>query len=206
MGGVEPAGELRARAAAGRQARRHREQAARRPARRRAVRGRVGGGRAAPLRGARLRGDPGDQGAARGARRHERPPRARDRQRDDELHPHARWRRGRPTPRRSPRRSGSGYAEADPTDDVSGADAAAKMAILATVAFGSRVDARRRRRTTGSSAIDAGDVARGARARDGGAARRRGDARRTAASTCASGRRSSTGTIRSLRSRAPSTP
>jgi homoserine dehydrogenase len=32
-----------------------------------------------------------------------------------------------------------GYAEADPTDDVSGADAAAKMAILATVAFGCRV-------------------------------------------------------------------
>src|SRR5258706_5728468 len=33
-----------------------------------------------------------------------------------------------------------GYAEADPTDDVSGADAAAKMAILATVAFGARVE------------------------------------------------------------------
>ena len=32
-----------------------------------------------------------------------------------------------------------GFAEADPTDDVTGADAAAKMAILATVAFGSRV-------------------------------------------------------------------
>jgi homoserine dehydrogenase len=32
-----------------------------------------------------------------------------------------------------------GYAESDPTDDVSGADAAAKMAILATVAFGTRV-------------------------------------------------------------------
>jgi homoserine dehydrogenase len=32
-----------------------------------------------------------------------------------------------------------GFAEVDPTDDVSGADAAAKMAILATVAFGSRV-------------------------------------------------------------------
>ncbi len=31
-----------------------------------------------------------------------------------------------------------GYAEADPTDDVTGADAAAKMAILATVAFASR--------------------------------------------------------------------
>ena len=35
-----------------------------------------------------------------------------------------------------------GYAEADPTDDVSGADAAAKMAILATVAFNSRVELR----------------------------------------------------------------
>jgi homoserine dehydrogenase len=32
-----------------------------------------------------------------------------------------------------------GFAEADPTDDVAGHDAAAKMAILATVAFGSRV-------------------------------------------------------------------
>ena len=32
-----------------------------------------------------------------------------------------------------------GYAEADPTDDVGGLDAAAKTAILATVAFGSRV-------------------------------------------------------------------
>ncbi len=33
-----------------------------------------------------------------------------------------------------------GFAEADPTDDVSGADAAAKMAILATVAFNSRYE------------------------------------------------------------------
>ena len=32
-----------------------------------------------------------------------------------------------------------GFAEADPSDDLSGADAAAKMAILATIAFGSRV-------------------------------------------------------------------
>jgi homoserine dehydrogenase len=32
-----------------------------------------------------------------------------------------------------------GFAEADPTEDVTGKDAAAKMAILATVAFGSRV-------------------------------------------------------------------
>ena len=33
-----------------------------------------------------------------------------------------------------------GFAEADPTDDISGADAAAKMAILATVAFNSRFE------------------------------------------------------------------
>ena len=33
-----------------------------------------------------------------------------------------------------------GYAEADPTDDVTGADAAAKMAILARLAFGVSVD------------------------------------------------------------------
>jgi len=32
-----------------------------------------------------------------------------------------------------------GYAEADPSDDVGGLDAAAKIAILATIAFGSRV-------------------------------------------------------------------
>jgi homoserine dehydrogenase len=32
-----------------------------------------------------------------------------------------------------------GYAEADPTEDLSGLDAAAKMAILATVAFGARI-------------------------------------------------------------------
>ena len=32
-----------------------------------------------------------------------------------------------------------GYAEADPTEDVGGADAAAKMAILASIAFHTRV-------------------------------------------------------------------
>ena len=105
MGGIEPTGELRPRTAARRQARRLREQAARRPARRRALRGRLGGRRPAPLRGERLRGDPGDQGAARGARRHERPPRPRHRQRDDELHPHRDGGAARPTTRRSRRRS-----------------------------------------------------------------------------------------------------
>src|SRR3954449_3364944 len=51
-----------------------------------------------------------------------------------------------------------GFAEADPTDDVSGADAAAKMAILATVAFNSRVpigDVS----TTGITEIDPQDIA-----------------------------------------------
>ena len=88
MGGIEPARGLRARPARRRQAGRLREQAARRAARRRALRGRLRGRGPAPLRGVRVRGDPGDQGAARGARRRERPPRARDRERHDELHPH----------------------------------------------------------------------------------------------------------------------
>ena len=44
-----------------------------------------------------------------------------------------------------------GFAEADPTDDVSGADAAAKMAILATVAFNSRYDAARTSRWSAST-------------------------------------------------------
>jgi homoserine dehydrogenase len=55
-----------------------------------------------------------------------------------------------------------GYAEADPTDDVSGADAAAKMAILATVAFGGRVSLEEVH-TGGIEGLDA-DVFRAARA------------------------------------------
>jgi len=50
-----------------------------------------------------------------------------------------------------------GYAEADPTDDVSGADAAAKMAILATVAFNSRVGLADVA-YTGITTVDAADV------------------------------------------------
>ena len=76
--------------------------------------------------------------------------------------------------RRGARRGAArGFAEADPTDDVSGADAAAKMAILATVAFGSRFDARRRRGASGSTRIDAARRRRRARARDGDPAGRR---------------------------------
>src|SRR5437763_3033487 len=51
-----------------------------------------------------------------------------------------------------------GYAEADPTDDVSGADAAAKMAILATVAFNARVPLEHVE-LTGITGIDPLDVA-----------------------------------------------
>ena len=49
-----------------------------------------------------------------------------------------------------------GYAEADPTADVSGADAAAKAAILAGLAFGQWVDIRRvhREGITGLSTVD----------------------------------------------------
>ena len=43
-----------------------------------------------------------------------------------------------------------GYAEADPTDDVNGADAAAKMAILARLAFDTRGRRSRTSRSRGS--------------------------------------------------------
>jgi homoserine dehydrogenase len=47
--------------------------------------------------------------------------------------------RGAPYAEALARAQGLGYAEADPTEDVGGADAAAKMAILASIAFHSRV-------------------------------------------------------------------
>ena len=53
---------------------------------------------------------------------------------------------------------GLGYAEADPTADVEGFDAASKLAILATLAFGARVVASDVRRQ-GISAVTAEDVA-----------------------------------------------
>ena len=45
-----------------------------------------------------------------------------------------------------------GYAEADPTEDVTGKDAAAKMAILARLAFGARRARSTRSATRASSA------------------------------------------------------
>ena len=44
-----------------------------------------------------------------------------------------------------------GYAEADPTEDVTGKDAAAKMAILARLAFNARLHARPGAATRASS-------------------------------------------------------
>ena len=60
------------------------------------------------------------------------------------------------TPRPWPRPSGCGYAEADPTLDVDGTDAAHKLAILAQIAFGVAVpfDAIDRRGIAGIDAID----------------------------------------------------
>ena len=73
--------------------------------------------------------------AARARRAH-----PRDRQRHDELHPHRDGARpARPTPTALARAQELGYAEADPTDDVTGRDAAAKMAILARLAFATPV-------------------------------------------------------------------
>ena len=98
---------------------------------------------------------------SRGARGHERAPRARHRQRDDEFML-SEMETGRSYVEALAEAQRLGYAEADPTDDVEGLDAAAKMAILATVAFGSRVklDAVR---VEGISGVD-GELVRAARA------------------------------------------
>ena len=80
---------------------------------------------------------------ARAGRRHGRRPRHAHR-RDPERHeqrgavegwrrPAARW------TRRSPRRARSGYADVDPSVDLDGVDAAAKLAILCALAFRLRV-------------------------------------------------------------------
>ena len=60
-------------------------------------------------------------------------------------------RAGRPTRRRSAQAQALGYAEADPTEDVNGKDAAAKMAILARLAFSTRRCTSTRSATRGSS-------------------------------------------------------
>ncbi len=97
-----------------------------------------------------------------------------------------------------------GFAEADPTEDVSGADAAAKMAILATIAFGSPGHARGRR-VRGNRRDRAGPHPRSRRDGDGRPADRGRDARRRRRTTSGSSRPWSIATIRSPRSKARST-
>ena len=205
IGGTDPARDyVLARAARG-PPRRHRQQAAGRPARRRALRGRARGRRPAALRGGGRRGrpgDPGDPGEPRRDRDHQG---LRDRQRDDQLHPHRDGERpAPPTPTSLARAQELGYAEADPTDDVDGADAAAKMAILARLAFHTPVELD----DVTYEGIDR-DPARRPRLREGArplaeAARRR-RAPRAAGSASASSPASSTAATRWPRSRARST-
>ena len=136
MGGIEPAGThvLELLAA---QARRHGQQAARRATRRGAVRGRSHSRRSAPLRGERA---PRSRSSRCSARRSS--SRTSTASSGSSTGPRTsssrRWRGAPRSTRRSPRRSGR-LRGGGPTDDLSGADAAAKMAILATIAFGSRV-------------------------------------------------------------------
>ena len=171
---------------------------------RRALRGGVRRRRPAPLRGQRLRGDPGDQGAARGAGRDERAPRARHRQRHDQLHPHrdggrgvvrrgacrgaaARVRRGRSDGRRDRRRRGG--EDGDPRDRG--------------LPFTRRA---RRRRVRRDREDHRARHQGGGRARHGRSPRRQREPDRRAASTSASIPPSSTGTTRWRRSKARSTP
>ena len=201
MGGVEPTGELRPRAARAGQARRHREQAA---LARRGAELFAAAPAAACSSGSRrgLRGDPGHQGAARVARRHERPPRARDRQRDDQLHPHA---------------DGGGAAYEEALAEAQRARATPRPTRPTT----SPAPTPRRRWRSSRPSRSARASARGRRlpghhesagARGGGpeldmVVRLVGAATLVdGSSTSASAPRSSAGTTRSPRSRAPSTP
>ena len=140
------------------------------------------------------------RGSARGD---ERPPRAGDRERHDELHPHAEMEGGATLARRArPGAAPRVRPEADPTDDVSGADAAAKMAISPRWPS---VRGRRWTTSTGEgSRITPAHVAAGRELRDGREVGRDGDARRRQARRpCVL--RSLTRNTRSPPSRAPST-
>ena len=94
------------------------------------------GRRAAELRGRRRRRDPDHPPAARQPRRRPRAPHPRHRERHHELRPRPDGRGGRlGFDEALAEATRLGYAEADPTGDVSGADAAQKAAILAGLAF-----------------------------------------------------------------------
>ena len=111
---------------------------------------------------------------------------------------------GRPTRTRSRQAQQLGYAEADPTDDVTGRDAAAKMAILARLAFDTPVHLDQVR-YEGIEHITADDIAYAQRARPRAQADRHRRARRRRAVASACTRRSSTAGTRSPPSTARST-
>ena len=79
-------------------------------------------------------------------------------QRHEQLHSHARWRTRHPTTRPALAEAQQlGYAEANPAMDVNGSDAAQKLAILAHLAFGARINWRDIPRT-GIDMVDVADM------------------------------------------------
>ena len=114
MGGLEPARDYVLRAMAAGPPRRHRQQAAAQPPRRGAVGGRARARGAAALRGGRRRRRAGDPRAAGVAGRRPRRAHPRDRQRHDELHPHADGRDGRGLRRRAGRGPAAGLRRGRP--------------------------------------------------------------------------------------------
>ena len=119
-----------------RQAGGHRQQGAAGGAWRRAGRAGRGTRRAAGVRGGGRRRHPGDQGAARGPGRQPHQPRRRHPERHLQLHPDQMRERGREFAEVLADAQKLGYAEADPSFDIDGIDAAHKLAILAALAFG----------------------------------------------------------------------
>jgi homoserine dehydrogenase len=139
MGGLDPAEAADPPGARARQAGGHGEQGARRARRARALRRRARGRGRPRLRGGGGRRDPDHQAAQGVAGRRPGHPRRRDPQRHHQLHPHPHERGGRDYADVLADAQRLGYAEADPTADVGGHDAAAKCAILASLAFDTAV-------------------------------------------------------------------
>ena len=140
VGGADGPALTLARTRSPRQGAGHREQGDDRPSRAGARRERRSGGVAAEVRGGGRGRHPGDQGPARG--RGGQPARAalRHPQRHLQFHPlddgghRPRLRRG------AARRAGPRLCRGDPSFDVEGTDAAHKLAILAAIGFGTRID------------------------------------------------------------------
>ena len=125
-----------------RQACRHRQQGAARGAWRGAGAESRDEGRQPQFRGGGGRRHPDHQDAPRVARRQHGEPHLRHPQRHLELHPDPDG-AGQACPSRSASSAAQrlGYAEADPTFDIGGHDAAHKLALLTAIAFGTEIDA-----------------------------------------------------------------